>query len=581
MSSVLQARLAQAMRPVHGPVPTSAEAVLFADPAELLACLASDVSQGTAATHWWWRGLFPGEDLARTVVAEWMRQPEYVPATLELGTRRGESQPVLELFTEDEARTLLTRVVQVHGLPGPLVAQAVFKAPVAGGDMTSSSSPSPAQERAVTGTAAAFAPWEPWAPEVRMLGLGRQRQTLLGVALMLRRAPTEVRRPSFVAKVMDWRDVSPRTGVHPLPRPPTRSVPSTSEHPAAQAPISDRRPTARRDRDAHAETGLLDIRSGQTQEPPAVPPAPHAARPPAPGPATAPGLAPTTSLPPEPRASTTSRRSAPAPAQLPSSTFPHPPGRGWGLPISTQLGGVFYLVNLSLFLELYGDFTQPARPGLPLSVWDFVALLGRRLLTDPMPTDPVWSVLARLSSREPGEAPSHAFEPPDTWRIPAGWLSAFRPQEATEWTWGLEGGRLRVRHSEGFLVLDVPCEGEDAEAQVQRETAAYSQVAAFTLARTGFPLPVVPEAQHLEQWLGWLEPYVRARLARALGLVPDDAEELERTLLLHEARLHVTESHVDVVFALSQLPLAVRIAGLDRNIGWIPAAGRHLFFHFE
>ncbi|WP_147469395.1 hypothetical protein [Corallococcus sp. AB045] len=198
-----------------------------------------------------------------------------------------------------------------------------------------------------------------------------------------------------------------------------------------------------------------------------------------------------------------------------------------------------------------------------------------------MPTDPVWRVLARLSSREPGEAFGHAFEPPDTWRIPAGWLSAFRPQEATEWTWDLEGGRLHVRHPEGFFVLDVPCEGEDAEAQVQRETAPYSQVAAFTLARTGFPIPVAPEAQHLEQWLGWLEPYVRARLARALGLAPDDAEELERTLLLHEARLHVTESHVDVVFALSQLPLAVRIAGLDRNIGWIPAAGRHLFFHFE
>ena len=66
-----------------------------------------------------------------------------------------------------------------------------------------------------------------------------------------------------------------------------------------------------------------------------------------------------------------------------------------------------------------------------------------------------------------------------------------------------------------------------------------------------------------------------------LAICARDAEELERTLLLHEARLHVTESHVDVVFALAQLPLAVRIAGLDRDLGLIPAAGRHLFFHFE
>lgn len=581
LQQALRERLSQAVRSALGAVPANAEAVLFADPAELLACLASDVSRGTATAHWWWRGLFPGADLARTVVAEWMRRPEYVPAALELGTRRGESRQVLELFTEDEACTLLTRVVQVHGLPGPLVAQAVFKAPVSGEGMTSSSGPNPVLERAIEGTASAFAPWEPWAPEVRMLGLGQQRQTLLGVALMLRRAPTEVRRTSFVAKVMAWRDASPRAEVRSLPRPPARSVPSTSEHPAAQAPIPDRRPTARRDRDAHAETGLLDIGPGETQELPATPPAPHVSRPPVPEPPAVSGLAPATPLPPEPQASATSRLSAPAPAQAPSSTFQPPLGRAWGLPISTRLGGLFHLVNLSLFLELYGDFTQPARPGLSLPIWDFVALLGRRLLTDPRPTDPAWTVLARLSSREPGEAPGHAFEPPDTWRIPAGWLRAFHPREAAEWTWDLAGGRLRVRHPEGFLVLDLPCEGEDAEARVQRETAPYSQVAAFTLARTELPTPVTPEAQHLEQWLGWLEPYVRARLARALGLAPDDAEELERTLLLHEARLFVTESHVDVVFALTQLPLAVRIAGLDRDIGWIPAAGRHLFFHFE
>ena len=43
--------------------------------------------------------------------------------------------------------------------------------------------------------------------------------------------------------------------------------------------------------------------------------------------------------------------------------------------VDTAFGGVFYLVNLGLFLDLYGDFTQPMRPGLSLPIWDFVALL--------------------------------------------------------------------------------------------------------------------------------------------------------------------------------------------------------------
>ncbi|MFP2911531.1 hypothetical protein ACLESD_42195, partial [Pyxidicoccus sp. 3LFB2] len=50
------------------------------------------------------------------MVAEWLRQPEYVPAALETAVRRGEARPVLALFTEDEAGTVLAQVARVHGL---------------------------------------------------------------------------------------------------------------------------------------------------------------------------------------------------------------------------------------------------------------------------------------------------------------------------------------------------------------------------------------------------------------------------------------------------------------------------------
>jgi hypothetical protein len=43
----------------------------------------------------------------------------------------------------------------------------------------------------------------------------------------------------------------------------------------------------------------------------------------------------------------------------------------------------------------------------------------------------------------------------------------------------------------------------------------------------------------------------------------------------------VTATRVDVVFELKRLPLEVRMAGLDRDPGWVPAAGRFVAFHFE
>jgi hypothetical protein len=248
------------------------------------------------------------------------------------------------------------------------------------------------------------------------------------------------------------------------------------------------------------------------------------------------------------------------------------------LPIPTRLGGLFYLANVGLSLELYGDFTQPALPHLPLPLWDFIALLGRRLLVDERPSDPVWKLLAMLSGRKPGEAPGHGFTPPDTWRLPPAWLRAFR--EPAPCTWDTAEGRLRVSHPAGFLLLDVPREGDDVASQLQRETEALVRAAPLTLAPGSLP-PALQDVAPLDRWTGWLTAYVRARLMRALGLGDTGPEELERTLLAHEARVHVTDGRVDVLFPLEGLPLSIRIAGLDRDLGWIPAAGRNLLFHFE
>jgi hypothetical protein len=47
------------------------------------------------------------------------------------------------------------------------------------------------------------------------------------------------------------------------------------------------------------------------------------------------------------------------------------------------------------------------------------------------------------------------------------------------------------------------------------------------------------------------------------------------------ARVHTLAAHVDIHFDLADLPLQVRFAGLDRDPGWVPAAGRFIAFYFD
>lgn len=64
------------------------------------------------------------------------------------------------------------------------------------------------------------------------------------------------------------------------------------------------------------------------------------------------------------------------------------------------------------------------------------------------------------------------------------------------------------------------------------------------------------------------------------------AERLEQPerlpqILTQPARLHVTRTHIDVQFALDQIDLELRLIGLDRDPGWLPAFGRVVLLHYE
>ena len=78
-------------------------------------------------------------------------------------------------------------------------------------------------------------------------------------------------------------------------------------------------------------------------------------------------------------------------------------------------------------------------------------------------------------------------------------------------------------------------------------------------------------------WLDELMLTVRPRLQSALGV---NIEELPR-FFTQPARIVVTPTCLDVYFALWDLPIEIRLSGLDRDPGWVPAAGKFIGFHYE
>jgi hypothetical protein len=167
--------------------------------------------------------------------------------------------------------------------------------------------------------------------------------------------------------------------------------------------------------------------------------------------------------------------------------------------IVTEWGGLFYLVNVAIALGFYGDFTTPARSGLALSLWDFLALVGERMIGNAFAADPLPSLFARLSGRAENEPPGLHFEPP-----------------------------------------------------------------------TGEPLAV---------WLDRICHDVQGRIAASLGLV--NHCDLRALLLNHHAKIETTSERVDAHFSLATHPIELRMAGLDRDPGWVPAGGRSIYFHYD
>ena len=654
LSAMLDRLVSNASRPARDAVPANAEAVVFLDRSELLACLASDWCEGSVMTRWWWQSLLKQGAASQVVKELWRRTPEYVPAALQQLATRKKAADFVRTLSDAEAHYLLRGVVRSFALHSLLPVLDVFASPTDAQrepvdiNQLKTARQRESDERLKTRP---DAPWRPWVPESDAAGLRPEQELFLGVALMLQRAPVKVRAASFHTKVRDWQQEiavarapnivgmngdargsqttdrqargnvpiaepllrssdaqvvkGPRTTVQVTEEtglPPTR--PGFESIDAVAVDMSGRRESSLMQ--TEEETERPDLKASQINEEVASSPRTSAKMPSVTttdrqaldslkthqsglqqstqSPQTMPALVNAAPAPDEAHFSTDEEAS-----QTPEAIIETETTEEW---IETQLGGLFYLINLALFLGLYADFTTPDEPGLQLNVWDFVALIGSELVGEHVQSDPAWGLLARLAKREEEDLPGGGFEPEDEWRLPAEWLQPFSKKSSARWSWHASGARLRLFHPDGFVVLDilrdappgVSLNAPSPVAQLQRELKAYEgfefQVSSFELSEDpALKQELETRNSKLETWVKRLLPYVRARLRKALGLTePADPGIF---IYRHRARVCVTPTHVDLFFRLAELPIEIRLAGLDRNPGWVPAAGRFIAFHFE
>lgn len=569
VSRLLQASASAARRPWLQADAAAADAVLFLDEAELAACLVSDALQGCVSAHWWWRAVLANRSAQDWLRTEVLARGQLIAPVLALLSGRGQAVAWAARWSDTEAQDGLAAMAWAHGWAPAGDANAAAPLPQLAREAdvrNSTAHGSTPADRARLSTAV---------PELHQAAtLRTPAAQLLAAALMLSRDAAWLKSAPGTAAWMAWVAEHQKARLEPSPQLPVPSDPGDVVIAAPPRPAQDSQAVA-----AHQSNNARPViaaeTSGRTRttdlhltDKHATPSPRHP--PPPPGEPTHRQSAST------PSARKPSVRSVALPTPrvdtaaqpLPSfdmskrhvDTFPlqatHPSQAD--LPsceasLCSPHAGLFYLLNIALALKLYGDFTMPRAPGLALSPWDLLALAGRHWFGADFERDPLWPLLAELAGRSATQRPGRGFVPPNPkgrpgeWHIDPDWLAPWGSDPALRWR--RTAHRVQARHPAGFVVCDI--------------------------ARGVAPATGGASARWLRHLLG----YVCARTALALGC--DHPANVPRLLCCHTGEVQVSAVAVDVLLSLETLPLPLRIAGLDRNPGWIPAAGRSIQFHFR
>jgi hypothetical protein len=593
-----------AFRPVRETVPAQAESVIFEDRAELLACLARDWLDGSLNGCWWWRALFPKLlQLLRTeTIAEiWLARAEFAPSAFAILTKNGTAEKFVRRLASTEVFALLHEIARIFGLDklsAALTEPFEKKTPAASKFVKKPSKRRFREDEKFAAPAESNALFGRLIPESQTSNLSFERQILLETALLLVRAPRIARSPEYAERVFLLREnhefaktvagkkavvavkkIKPRaeqSQVREIAKKTSRdtgetakSRPRRSEKDAfvfsgereteksvensAQPPIASRKKRGRAPKtstgakkNVPAPSSKLEFKAVRDEE-----------------------INERTARKTEPRDPLSSRTETPEKA---FKNFFEPVETDVEMVFQTRFGGVFYLLNLGLYLGLYRDFTEASPTEIDLNIWDFVALLSLEFLGERIKSDAVWDFLKLAATRENERDFGREFEGARDWRIPPAWLETFSGDERT-WILTKQRRRLVVRHPAGFNIIDIRRRGR-IEKQVADELEIYRETFAQTI-DSDAKSESLPESK---SWLENLAEYLRERLFQALGI--DTTPALNAVLFEQGARVAVSATHLEITFALADLPIEVRLAGLDRNPAWIPAAGKYVYFHF-
>ncbi len=543
-----QESLTHASRPFHDASAATAAAVLFADESELLACLARSAINGRLPTEWWWTSLLQPDELPDWL-RRWQRRPEVLPTALERLAGDGTLAGVLRSIPEERAGTLLQILRRSHGLlhlPGTVhdtfvtgdPAEATVDAPPRS---TSGNASDPHPTALPPAAGAGVAEWARLIPELADPAIPRSTRAWAAVALLLIRAPQVPRQSSFPGTLLHWLDTGlaassppPAERIHAGIDPVRQRAQGSSQAPFDVPSIGSERlpPEGTHSSGRGPRSAGAPNLPGNARFPRTVPTSSQEPDPtPDPNPGSFGGPVVLETTPQQGESHLTESEALPAPSQ---------PGS-----FRTEFGGVFFLLNVALSLRLYADFTEPLTPGLDLSPWDLLDLLAGRCAGSRYPEDPLRLHLAAWAGRPPDTLPGSEFQPPT------------EPTAATPPT----------RHAQD------PGPSNGASFPPRLPTPSWSDPGRQILGN-----PVL-EPAHLTGWLDRLVECIESRLHRALPSW-ETGPHLSR-LVQQPARVETFDTTVRIRFALESHPVAIRLAGLDRDPGWIPAAGRTVLFVFD
>jgi len=496
-----------AARPEGGRVPVDARAVCFTDMAEALAAFALACVERRAPGQWWWRLLFPRLD-PHDWLPTWKVHPTELPSAVARLSAWRALPNVAATLSEPGAQWLLRETATQFAL-GRLAS--VLDAVRDRGDIARRSTPSrdarfhpDSTLLPPNGASAAERELATWPTLVTEPALRPAVRAWLALSLGIALEPARVRSAGFAEAILELlapaqaqRDELELAAPRELPIEPDPDHHVDAGNASTDqdgAPVSSTREESASESKSRSSVSTVLPEAGVSargdQGPTRV----------------------STAERPLTNAAKSQALQTNAPETWPTDEV-----------FRSSCAGVFYLANVALALELYADFSEPARPGLELSFWDFLAGAGSRLLANQVApsafaADPLWAWLARMAGRAEDEAPGIGSSPPRAWCIPQAW-------------------RAWATHDH---TLPEP--------------------------------PMLPRAW--DDWFAGIVPWLELRLRLALGAPP-------ARFLAQQGVVVRAAQRVDVHFALAEHPLEIRLAGLDRDPGWVPAAASDLRFVYE